>query len=177
VKVRVIDNFLSPTEFKKIKEIMMGDYLPWYYNRGIVINNDKPGNYQLTHLFYANREPDGRERMSDNCSIVCENLMTKLGISSKSRLIRIKANMNPQTFFHRNGGYHMDYIDEVEKVTTAVYYVNTNNGWTHIKGYGKVKCKENRIALFDSRTQHAGFSCTDQDVKVVININYLNNFE
>ena len=55
--------------------------------------------------------------------------------------------------------------------------MNTNNGWTHIKGYGKVKCRENRIALFDSRTQHSGFSCTDQDVKVVININYLNNFE
>ena len=177
MKVRVIDNFLSPTEFKKIKEIMMGDYLPWYYNPGILTNNDKPGRYQLTHLFYANREPHGKERISDNCDKVCTNIITKLGVSSKSRLIRIKANMNPQTFFHRNGGYHVDYIDEVEKITTAVYYVNTNNGWTHIKGYGKVKCRENRIALFDSRTQHSGFSCTDQDVKVVININYLNNFE
>ena len=173
MKVRVIDNFLSPTEFKKIKEIMMGDYLPWYYNRGIINSKERPGRYQLTHVLYANLE---EELMSDNYSSVCENLMTKLGVSSKSRIIRIKANMNPQTFFHKNGGYHVDYIDddEVEKITTAVYYVNTNNGWTHIKGYGKVKCKENRIALFDSRTQHAGFSCTDQDVKVVININYLN---
>tara|TARA_R100000008_G_C3479329_1_gene113035 strand:+ start:62 stop:601 length:540 start_codon:yes stop_codon:yes gene_type:complete len=173
--VKVIDNFLPSNDFKIIKGIMMGDYFPWYYTRGITNPLDS-GRYQFTHLLFGNREDDGREKVSDNCDRVCSNLIQKLGIYSKSAIIRIKANMNPKTFFHRNGGYHTDYIDQVEKVTTAIFYVNTNNGWTHIKGHGKVKCVENRIALFDSKTQHAGFSCTNEDMKVVININYLTRF-
>ena len=81
---------------------------------------------------------------------------------------RIKANLNPRTIFHRNTGYHSDYPN----MTTSIFYVNTNNGWTQFEKGGKVKCVENRLVTFDSNQRHAGVTCTHPKRKVVINFNY-----
>ena len=97
----------------------------------------------------------------------------KLGVS---RLERIKANLNPKTFFHRKGGFHTDQRSLSEGVPqhqkTAVFYVNTNNGWTEFKKGGKVKSVANRIVIFDSNLEHTGVTCTDEKRRVVINFNY-----
>ena len=57
-------------------------------------------------------------------------------------------------------------------MTTSILYLNTNNGWTAIKGYGKVENVANRMVIFDSNLQHTGVTCTDQNRRVMINFNY-----
>ena len=89
-------------------------------------------------------------------------------------IVNIKANLNPKTSFHRRGGYHTDIIRSSTRsnVKIALLYVNSNNGWTHIKGYGKVKSVANRMVIFDCNLFHSGYTCTDEKTRVVINFNW-----
>ena len=55
---------------------------------------------------------------------------------------------------------------------TAVFYVNSNNGYTKLKNGTIIKSEENKIAIFDGETEHTGTTCTDEEFRVVVNINY-----
>ena len=59
------------------------------------------------------------------------------------------------------------------KRKTAIFYLNTNNGYTLFEDSKKVDCVENRIAIFDSNKRHTGVTTTDTQSKVVLNINWL----
>ena len=163
--VEVIDNFLPKDIFVEMQYKILSNDFPWYYNNGIVGPHQK-NKYQFVHTFF-------------NCDINFSNLhneyfnfidpcLHKLGVK---HLKRVKANLNPKTIFHRNGGFHCD----IKNVTTSIFYINTNNGWTKFKDGCKVECIENRMVIFDSNIEHAGFSCTDQKRKVVVNFNYGKN--
>ena len=56
---------------------------------------------------------------------------------------------------------------------TAIYYVNTNNGYTYFEDGQKVESVENRLVIMPSNLPHAGATCTDELRRVVINFNYL----
>ena len=71
--------------------------------------------------------------------------------------------------FHDKGGYHIDGYDCSH---TSILYMNTNNGWTHIKGYDRVKSVSNRMVIFDSNLKHTGVTCTNEKRRVMINFNY-----
>ena len=50
----VIDNFLPDEEFRKLKAIVMGLGMPWYYSPSITTRNlsdDK--NFYMSHIFYS----------------------------------------------------------------------------------------------------------------------------
>ena len=92
------------------------------------------------------------------------------------RLDRIKINLNPKTVFHRKSGFHTDQRSVSEGFglhqKTAIFYINTNNGWTEFKKGGRVKSVANRAVIFDSNLEHRGVSCTDAKRRVLINFNY-----
>ena len=156
--MKVIDNFLSEYDFKQIQSVLMGPWFQWYYNDFIVKKGDPF--FQFKHTFYNPSLGSPSEHLS--LFDICQ---TKLGVKV---LHRIKANLNPKTLFHRGGGYHYDFKD----MTTAILYINTNNGYTKIKGYGKVKSVANRMVIFDSNLEHQVVSCTDEKRRVVVNFNY-----
>ena len=79
------------------------------------------------------------------------------------KLERVKANLNPRTSTHKEGGFHID----ADNITTSILYMNTNNGWTEIQGSGKIDCVENRAVTFNSNLMHSGYTCTDQKRKIV----------
>ena len=105
----------------------------------------------------------------DSQFFLMEIFLRRLGVRD---LYRIKANLNPRTFFHRKTGYHVD-LEESGPHQTAVYYVNSNNGYTEFKKGGKVKSVANRMVIFDSKLEHQGVTTTDQKARVVINFNYV----
>ena len=71
--------------------------------------------------------------------------------------------------FHRNTGWHVDN----KNMKTSILYINTNNGYTKIKGHGKVKSVANRMVIFPSTLEHAGFACSDKKKRVVVNFNWM----
>jgi len=51
-------------------------------------------------------------------------------------------------------------------------YFNDNNGYTYFEDGQKIESKENRAVMFEGDLIHAGTSCTDKDLRVVLNIDY-----
>ena len=49
---------------------------------------------------------------------------------------------------------------------------DSNNGYTYFEDGQKVQSQENRAVIFSGDLLHAGTSCTDTDLRVVLNIDY-----
>ena len=170
--MRVIDNFLPEYQFKQFQSIFLGSFFPWYWNEQIVHPSDEgydPKDYQFTYTLFDRRPPwnGGTDyyQVLQNTS-----LFALLGVSECER---IKVNLTPRTIFNKGGGWHVDFKYTPEIKNTAVYYLNTCNGYTKFKKGGKVKSVANRIVIFDSQLYHQGYTCTDQKRRVVMNFNWI----
>ena len=160
--MKVIDNFLPDEEFKSISDVLLGDNFPWYFNN-IIVTGQKDKQFYFGNTFFCSSPPWNGKCADFN---VVQPILSHLKVKT---LYRVKANCHPRTLFHRRSLYHVDYQ---WPCSTAIFYVNTNNGWTEFKKGGKVKSVANRIVIFDSKLEHRGVSCTDQQTRVVINFNY-----
>ena len=82
---------------------------------------------------------------------------------------RLKINLNPKAHKVFEHGYHID-INIPSK--TAIFYLNTNDGYTAFETGEKVESVANRLVVFDSNIKHTGTTCTNQKARLVLNINY-----
>tara|TARA_R100001594_G_scaffold66391_1_gene100641 strand:+ start:78 stop:590 length:513 start_codon:yes stop_codon:yes gene_type:complete len=170
--MKIIDNFLPQYQFKQLTNILLGKEFSWYWNDRIIFPGDDgydPKDYQFTHIVYDKRHPI-RDDCSSHYPLIRDTFFSYLGVYE---CYKIKANLTPRTLFNKGGGWHVDFKHTPEIKNTAVYYLNTCNGYTKFKKGGKVKSVENRIVIFDSSLKHAGYTCTDQKRRVVINFNWI----
>ena len=169
--MKIIDNFLDKTVFNNIQKVMMGYDFPWYFqtdkekynvekNPQETLNNLTQ--FQFSHLLYEKFYP--KSVYFD----MLNPLLNKLKVKS---LLKCKANLNPYSQKLMKGFFHVDYEDTDS--LTAIYYLNTNNGYTMFKEKSKkVMSKENRIVIFNSKMLHYGTNSTDNKSRVVLNLNY-----
>ena len=162
--IDIVDNFLPEDVFNPLFNLLSSWNFPWYFNDFIVDENSSLDNYQFTHTFINS----SRDIVTTPFHSFISPIINKLGVK---KIKRIKANLNPRTSTHEEGGYHIDMQD----CTTSIFYLNTNNGWTEFKGGDKIGCVQNRIVTFNSNMMHTGYTCTDQKRKMVINFNYGTN--
>ena len=159
VKYKIIDDFLPIDEFDVIKENLESDYFPWYWNSHSTGYDFTP---QFVHGFAEGSDIHSNYfEVWKNCSF-----FKKLGVYSVSRF---KVNLNYKTHEQYVGSLHTDFP---EGLTTSIFYINTNNGGTKFKDGTIVNSVANRLVTFDCSTQHAAVSCTDEDRRIVVNINY-----
>jgi len=166
--VSIIDNFLEEKEFDQLQTFIMGNGFPWYFVERIV-SYDDIDNYHFGHLFYENYAPISSEINAIN------PIVEKIRPVS---LFRIKANLLPKTpntvenAFHIDMGMLEDSPEKLKEWTTAILYVNTNNGYTTFEDGTVVESVANRFISFPADLKHHGASCTDEQRRVVINFNY-----
>ena len=169
---QVIDNFLDDVSFLAIKNDIYGGNFPWFKSDGVVIEQAQAGIdptwcWQLYHMFYCFSAP-----YSGKFSIL-EPLINKL---NPSAIMKIKGNLVPRADKIIEHGLHIDIPGFKGK--TAVYYINSNNGFTVFDDGSKVESLANRMVIFDSTIKHTGTTCTDAANRCVINFNYYEwNFE
>ena len=160
---KIFNNFLEKEEFIAIKNVLMSDTFPWYFNDKKTADSASIYNFQFTHTFYKDYSP------SSSFMHVLSPLIKKINPTS---IVRIKANMDPIKTPKIVYDYHTDVFSDV-KCTTAVFYVNNNNGCTVFSNGVEIKSVENTLVSFDSNILHAGTSCTDTQARCVINLNYI----
>lgn len=164
--IKIIDNFLSETEFQEVQRVLLGDRIPWFQNSFIVHPEKDLGieqyyDYQFTHVFYRNYS------VSSDFFPVLEPILIKL---NPSALVRVKANLIPRADKVVEHQLHTDVTNF--KGLTSVFYINSTNGYTFFQTGEKVESVANRMVVFDSTLLHSGTTCTDQKNRVVINFNY-----
>ena len=170
-QIKVIDNFLPKEEYDNLYRTLMGYKAIWHYQD--VVDYEQGDNFMFCHLFWTTDKG-----LISPFSDIIKCFYTKLNTQI---VIRIKANLTTRTETHLESEFHYDHEfigsrlpDGTLTSYTAIYYVNTNNGYTLFKdGNLKVDSVGNRMVIFDSSKLHKAVSCTDEKRRVVINFNYL----
>jgi hypothetical protein len=161
IQYEVIDNFLSEHQYNEIYNVITGKDLPWYYSNTVAYDNSKDiGDWYMLHIFYENLSPQ-----SHHFNILLP-LIEKLNMKA---MIRAKVNMFPNVGKSIESGFHRD---QVYPHKGFIYYLNTNNGYTLFEDGTKIESVANRGLLFDSSQMHKSTNCTDQKVRLNINLNY-----
>lgn len=158
---QIIDNFLENHVFLKIQDAFSGGQIPWFYSPGIA----KPGDEKLKTFYFTHTLYDGHSPQSKFYELLVP-IFERLQVKA---LLRAKANLFPNIGEYVEAGMHSDWDF---KHNGAIFYINTNNGFTILNDGTKIESVANRVLLFDSSLPHASTFCTDQKVRANININY-----
>ena len=158
----IIDNFLSQSDFQRIKNTIESPNFSWNFSN---VNRAKEKAYwksQYVHLFmsiYA----DELHFATNNIDI----LQPIINFLAPQKIIRIKCNSSPMTDKIFQCGWHKDTTGAL--TYSAIYYVNTNDGYTAFKNGNRINSIENRLAIFDSRLDHSATTTTNVKRRIVIN--------
>ena len=177
---KIYDNFLEKEDFQVLQTTLMGITFPWFFNEKTSIKymenqtffrDDKTdateNDYQFTHAFYQNFQ------ITSNFFSIIDPLLIKINPSS---IIRIKANLTTKTNRPMVYGLHVDKLNAPSNFKSAVYYVNTTNGPTIFEDGTEIESIENRLVVFDTNMVHSAVSQTDTKTRVIINLNFYENF-
>ena len=158
--IKVIDNFLEEDIFKEIEKILMSDKFPWFFN-DFKNDSDDINNFQFTHTVVR-----GNGNVESKFIQYMKPFFDKLNIK---KIFRIKINLTTRTQKLFNHLYHTDVPFQC---STAIFYINSNNGKTIFKNGEEINSVANRMVIFNSNLEHAATSLTDEKTRVVINFNF-----
>ena len=178
----VYDNFIEKGKAKRLQGVMVGLYplqqgtnrftdgFQWYQSDGIV-SEDDVDKFQFIHPFYV-------DPVSTSTAFAMITPILKL--LKPLMILKIRAKLLTRTPEIEKSNFHTDIMadikgpteEKISQITTAIYYVNANNGYTEFEDGTKVESVENRLVIFPSNIKHRGTSCTNEQTRMVINFNY-----
>ena len=127
-------------------------------------------------LMYDNGDDKGRYPYGKFISnifakheVTLHKLYEKLGVTN---LQNARVNCTTGQAKKYTSAYHTDFSDEINHHSTAIVYLNTNNGGTQFLEEGFIESRANRAIIFPNHIQHAGVWCTDKKLRFVANFNY-----
>lgn len=175
MKTKVIDNFLPQEEFENIKNMIAYNTKFPFYHQSYVShdprivfdeNTIQPWNWYLIHLFYNYDAP-----ISTYCQHIVETFVPKFQeLEIFKSMIRIKANLYPYTEIIREHSPHVDYSFSHH---SAIYSINTCDGFTKLDDGTKIDSVENRILFFDGNNLHNSSTTSNAMGRYNINFNFL----
>tara|TARA_R100000458_G_C8233317_1_gene214375 strand:- start:49 stop:519 length:471 start_codon:yes stop_codon:yes gene_type:complete len=155
--MKEINNYITHDQWNSICNTFLANNFPWFYEPTQV---DGDSSFMM-HCFYR----DGQ--VNSDFYYLIQPILDKL---KPTEILNIRANLalkRPMT-----SDWHVDdYWDKRLLHTTAIYYVNSCNGYTVFKN-NKIKSVGNKILIFDANTLHKVEYQTDTDTRMVINFNY-----
>ena len=169
MKYEVVDNFLPTEFFDRLvrlftgREIEKAHRIPWYFNSFITSSMLQEGElfFYMVHMFYNNNMP-----ISSHYNELVP-LLEKLKVKC---LLRIKANLYPNTTILHEHAMHTDYE---YSHSGAILSLNTCDGYTKLKDGTKIDSVANRVLLFDASNEHCSSTTTNDYARFNININYI----
>ena len=183
-EIKIVDQYIHPKEHEELQNIMRKKEFPWTLapktgemdNDGHAIRgqseNDvaNPLNTQLNHWFADYRFAHYSPFFKYVLPIVNQQRIVAIS--------RIKANLQLPCENPVKSNFHVDLslrygIEEIPEphLTTIIYYVNTNNGYTEFETGEIVESVANRAVIFPNSCRHRGVSQTDTHYRTVINLN------
>ncbi len=177
--MEIIDNFLAEKEFVALRDVIMAPDFDWHFSPGNDETDEERSSPGLfTHIVHGESVPFGH---SSSCfRLLFCSLLSSVQFPGLNRdgvdLARIRLNLNckfPEPVEYQ---YHRDMTlgnNEYAQWTTAILYINTNNGYTEFEDGTIVATVANRLVSFPANILHRGVSQTDEETRILINFNYL----
>ena len=162
LKYIIKDDFLNQADYENIKNIILGNEFPWYFQHEVAyLDTRLPDQFFWGHIFFKHNQG-----ITSAFYKILDPILKKLKFKA---LIRIKANL------YSNQGKiveHEDHSDFPFAHKGALFSLNTCNGSTILKNNTKISSIANRMLLFDTSQPHHSSTCTDAKIRCNININY-----
>ena len=187
--MKVIDDFVPANIWPKIRDVVMTPHnaFPWHFVPETVqdyqLNVNSLDAYQFTHNAYTIMTSKDNPSIPPGASTpvferrsfeLFRPILENPKLNCKV-LIKMKLNLNPRRSKIMEHGFHVD--NDLSRAKTAVFYFNDNDGYTIFEKTGeKVYSKENRIVIFDNNLRHTGTTCTNTNRRVVMNINFYEDY-
>jgi len=173
--INIQDNFLEEKEFNAIRDIVTAVDFPWYFKETTVpashfdISEEIETTSGLfSHTIYTRSLPR---------SDYFHSMYSLLDRINVEVLLRIKLNLQHRLTKPGFCTFHSDTATFEENIaaqwTTSLFYINTNNGYTEVEGGQRIESVANRLASWPSNIKHRGVTQTDEQTRIVINLNYL----
>jgi len=167
MKYEVIDNFLDEEYFGSLETLFTdkektGNFkMPWFFQSSVVDDAVVEGNlFYMVHPIYDQNVP-----WSDHYNSLIP-LLEKLNTPG---LLRIKANLFPNTEILHEHPMHIDYNFSH---SSAIFSLNTCDGYTKLKDGTKIDSVANRVLLFDGSEKHCSTTTTNVSARININFNF-----
>ena len=162
--MKVVKNFLEQSFFEKLKSIICHEDFAWRYRKQMTSFISDKNKEFFVHSFFNDNKINSEYYYSYIIPI-----LKKLNCKA---VIEVRANLNLQKDKNTKSCFHTDYD---LPATTAILYINTNNGGTDIKIKNKIKfikSEENKIVMFPTKTLHRACVQSDTKQRFAINLNY-----
>ena len=172
MSIKVYDDFLDSEDFSKLNTLVeFGDF-PWFFNQRITRPDEEKTTGQFTHTLY--RANEGNAEWTDIFFGVIMPQIENVHAGSDVLIVSSKVNLNWRQDDNRPiGTFHRDRDIPGDIHKTAIFYLNTNDGFTKFETGKIVKSEANRIVIFDGSISHHGYTCTDAQTRIILNLNYL----
>lgn len=158
--MKLIENYLNDQEFDKLKNVLLSEHFPWFFCEKAV-NELDVSHPQFFHNFFL-------DHLTSPYFSILLPILKKI---NPLAINRIKANSTLITSTVIETGLHPDLNIDEKGFTSALYFVNTCDGYCRI-GNEKIYSKENSMLFFNSSVIHTGTTCTNAARRVVINMIY-----
>ena len=190
--IKVIDNFLSQSEFEiickntieredlqftfvsDVENVGSGsdDYWSWYLIHMVYSKTASPKSFLMDVIDFQEVESSPlAEPQSEIYTNICDKFVPRFKqVANFRNLIRIKINAYPYTNIVKE---HKDHIDSDFKHTGAVFSLNTCDGFTKFSDGTKVESVANRIVFFDASKFHHSTTTSNAKLRYNINFNFL----
>ena len=190
--IKVIDNFLSQSEFEiickntieredlqftfvsNVENVGSGsdDYWSWYLIHMVYSKTASPKSFLMDVAGFQEVESSPlAEPQSEIYTNICDKFVPRFKqVANFRNLIRIKINAYPYTNIVKE---HKDHIDSDFKHTGAVFSLNTCDGFTKFSDVTKVESIANRIVFFDASKFHHSTTTSNAKLRYNINFNFL----
>ena len=157
-KLNIKENFLEESVFEDIRNTIVSNTFAWF------LQNEQ-NEFANDGFFFAHKLYDGDHINSASFNSIVPALKNKIKYQSLRR-----CSINLSTTPNNKSIFHTDYKDN--KVTTGILYINENDGCTEFKTGEKIQSVPNTFVEFPSALMHRSISQTDNNYRIVLNINY-----
>ena len=145
----------------------------WKFNPFKVRSTDQKSlyDYQFVHKLHSIFEQGYSPHWLDIIPVISQIN----GIINIGAFRRVKANLQVAQKDVIYGGFHYDLTEKgiVDKnLFIAIYYVNSNNGYTEFEDGTKIDSIADRLVIFKNDIKHRGVSQTNTKQRIVINFNF-----
>ena len=162
-KLIIFENALDEVSFEKIYNFFIDKHTPWYYIKKQVNNSINDDRGFFSHIIF-----DENKIFSPAYDLMF-SFLEKINVVA---LIKLRANFNFKSDVRYESEFHTDF--DYKEALTAILYLNTCNGYTEFNDDKKTKIisKKNKLVIFNNKFQHKMVSQTDENFRLVINVNF-----